>query len=1277
MIKDWYTQHEGKWHQIEDVQDTGIPAHKPGGGNKVKLKGKDKWVHASEVKGLEPKPPMKKSEAITKLKGLAKGDLISINKKKNPFNEHGNKVGTKSKESPMATHEHSFHHKGRYFSARPSGGLLHHDKESDNKWWFKDKETAMNWEGPKDTPKKKPVNSQLKPTLDAFMGLAGAKPPMKKSEAIAKLKSLSKGSAQRRMPFNPDTDITPQDRVTTESWTSGHYDTPRSEVPQLEGNAKQRGMHKLHKLTQSRKNPKTGEREFLLYRGKTVSDHNAGGLEERSSFTPDPQTAIGFSTSINRALLYNPASDIFSGEAKHHAEHLDTVLTREGKLDYAKKHLNGVYRAWVPESAIHHIPNAIGSKSKGLFELHRQLDTTKKPLRHEEHEVIVNTKGLSDIKEHTIEELPDYKKETRRDRLRERLNEYLRSKGKMKKSELSKSIPGKHSDAIRQVADSYAEGKGLSLNHDFQPPKVDPNHASNIAQAYHDMKHDPHHPEVKQAYSDLINETADQFKHIVNNTGIKISRMSPGQENPYKTSKALFDDIKNNNHMWYYPTDSGFGSDDNKTSDHPLMQDVDIDGKSMKANDLFRVVHDIFGHAKEGFSFGPEGEERAWSHHMQMYSPSAQRALTSETRGQNSWVNFGPHGENNRKDPANTIYAEQKAGLLPDWAHGPATPNKPITKSEAIAKLKELSKGDKKKDSKPFHGYNKNKHSKEGGLNDKARKKMNRETGSNLKRPVTSKKPKGEAKGRKASFCARMSGVKGPTSKNGKKTPKGAALDRWNCNKEELEIEKKADNEGDRCWEGYKPTPGKKPYTKGSCMKKSEAITKLKELSKGSAQRRMPFNPRSEESVESFKGSNKPREWIHGHLSQDSRASWPRIDGNARQRALHKLSGMTEVKKDPETGKRSFLLHRGVSPGEKNKYVNEETNTTSHKGITSWTPDHSVATQFSNDPNANHTLSTWVHEDDIHAVPFQTGTHYFQGKKHSHEGLSRRLKDEKEILVDMKGNHRLEDPDVAFKAAIPHSNYDSLEGETTRPVQANDGYFDDKEFASLNTRINQKMKKSEAIAKLKELSKGSAQRRMPFNPTRDVHDDEANKILSWQEDEEHDAKEQIKPMTGNLRQRALHRLHGMTESRIHPETGEKEFLLHRGITDSNEELGLGDYPSFTTHKDVAADFASTNTIGDTDVISSWVPESRIHHVPKMIGRFGQQSFHPEEGEVIVDNTGGHIDHRNGRGIDRYTDSRKFFRDRKLKPPKNFNERMKAKLTPQEAIQRLRELKKPV
>lgn len=39
-----------------------------------------------------------------------------------------------------------------------------------------------------------------------------------------------------------------------------------------------------------------------------------------------------------------------------------------------------------------------------------------------------------------------------------------------------------------------------------------------------------------------------------------------------------------------------------------------------------------------------------------------------ETRGQNSWVNYGPHGEANRTaSSGTTVFADQKTGLLPDW----------------------------------------------------------------------------------------------------------------------------------------------------------------------------------------------------------------------------------------------------------------------------------------------------------------------------------------------------------------------------------------------------------------------------------------------------------------------------------------------------------------------------------------------------------------------------------------------------------------------------------
>lgn len=94
-----------------------------------------------------------------------------------------------------------------------------------------------------------------------------------------------------------------------------------------------------------------------------------------------------------------------------------------------------------------------------------------------------------------------------------------------------------------------------------------------------------------------------------------------------------------------------------------------------------------------------------------------------------------------------------------------------------------LMKGKKK--SKPFHGYNPNKHHRKGGLNAKGRAAAKRKEGANLKPPVTTKpsklKPGSKKAKRRKSFCARMAGVKGPTSKKGKLTPKGASLKRWNC----------------------------------------------------------------------------------------------------------------------------------------------------------------------------------------------------------------------------------------------------------------------------------------------------------------------------------------------------------------------------------------------------------------------------------------------------------------------------------------------------------------
>jgi len=68
--------------------------------------------------------------------------------------------------------------------------------------------------------------------------------------------------------------------------------------------------------------------------------------------------------------------------------------------------------------------------------------------------------------------------------------------------------------------------------------------------------------------------------------------------------------------------------------------------------------------------------------------------------------------------------------------------------------------------------------SKGAGLTAKGREKYNRETGSNLKAPAPN--PKTEAdKGRKASFCARMSGV--VKNAKGDAERAKASLKRWKC----------------------------------------------------------------------------------------------------------------------------------------------------------------------------------------------------------------------------------------------------------------------------------------------------------------------------------------------------------------------------------------------------------------------------------------------------------------------------------------------------------------
>ena len=188
-----------------------------------------------------------------------------------------------------------------------------------------------------------------------------------------------------------------------------------------------------------------------------------------------------------------------------------------------------------------------------------------------------------------------------------------------------------------------------------------------IAKAFDDMRMDAlNEPDVRRAYEELANEVAQQYDAMP----IKVE-VWEGTGEPYggkKMSQAMRKDVLFNNHLYIYGTDvDTFGPPGVVYDNHPLITNsgrTDINGKPLLYNDLLRAVHDYYAHTMSPVTFGPRGEEAAWRNHMLMtQSPWARWALTSETRGQNSWVNFR---EGVEKLPLRERkFSEQKVDLLP------------------------------------------------------------------------------------------------------------------------------------------------------------------------------------------------------------------------------------------------------------------------------------------------------------------------------------------------------------------------------------------------------------------------------------------------------------------------------------------------------------------------------------------------------------------------------------------------------------------------------------
>lgn len=142
---------------------------------------------------------------------------------------------------------------------------------------------------------------------------------------------------------------------------------------------------------------------------------------------------------------------------------------------------------------------------------------------------------------------------------------------------------------------------------------------------------------LKASYEQLAKETKDQF----NSLPYEFSFHRNGEGN-YPSSAHMAADVHGNGHIYVYQ-----GGDK-----HDFLHEVDPE-TGLNTNEMFRAVHDVYGHAIHGNQFGPKGEEIAWGAHQQMYSPLAVPAMSAETRGQNSVVNYSPLNAELKKDVNN------------------------------------------------------------------------------------------------------------------------------------------------------------------------------------------------------------------------------------------------------------------------------------------------------------------------------------------------------------------------------------------------------------------------------------------------------------------------------------------------------------------------------------------------------------------------------------------------------------------------------------------------
>ena len=229
------------------------------------------------------------------------------------------------------------------------------------------------------------------------------------------------------------------------------------------------------------------------------------------------------------------------------------------------------------------------------------------------------------------------------------------------------------STRVQQVAFDFAKTNGLAEPNFNAIAYFNPEVGLEAADIYEGL------PDFDDSavplYNKFIKETNAQYDALTN-AGIQFELVDTDPYTPNAAGhKQMINDMQNGRLKVLATSSAGElpeGSPMGKVSKY-----TDVNGRQMLENDVFRAVHDTFGHGMRGNTFGPIGEYNAWLAHKEMYTPTSQRVMTTETLGQNTYVNFGPHmrteegaligkGDSGYIKPQDRPFAPQKVAVMPD-----------------------------------------------------------------------------------------------------------------------------------------------------------------------------------------------------------------------------------------------------------------------------------------------------------------------------------------------------------------------------------------------------------------------------------------------------------------------------------------------------------------------------------------------------------------------------------------------------------------------------------